>query len=125
VNPQYLQVNPAADYKTLTRRISQLVWMRTGGNYTYNLTTISNVYWTTVNAGSLEISPMCVRTSANPLIGPICSWGSLPAGTNGQLIVDVFPPGYFARTISAQGLTQGLQILWMYRYVFGGLNFTD
>ena len=51
-----------------------------------------------------------------------CIW-TLPNTSNGLLIVDVLPPGYFANTVSAQGLTEGLQVQWIYRYVFGGLTF--
>ena len=85
------------------------------------LSTQSAVSWTTVGAGSAGISSNCY--GSDPL-SRICLW-PLPStnNNNGQLIIDVFPPGYFATTASAQGLTQGLQILWMHRYVFGGLNF--
>ena len=86
------------------------------------LGTYSSMFWTTVDAGSITILPDC---QGNPLFR-MCLWTFGGANkNNGQLIVDVLPLGYFASTVSAQGLTQGLQVLWMYRYVFGGLNFTN
>jgi hypothetical protein len=56
--------------------------------------------------------------------GVFCSFG-LPSSGNATVIVEVSPLSGSASSVSAEGTTEGVQLSWMYRYVFGGLILTN
>ena len=56
--------------------------------------------------------------------GVFCSFGLIPSD-NAIVIVEVSPLSGAATSVSAVGLTEGVQLSWMYRYVFGGLVLTN
>jgi uncharacterized protein (TIGR03437 family) len=77
------------------------------------------------SSGSFTLGGMC---SGNPVSdggnGVFCSFG-LPSTDNATVIVEVSPLSGSATSVSAEGLTEGVQLSWMYRYVFGGLILTN
>jgi hypothetical protein len=77
------------------------------------------------SSGSFTLGGMC---SGNPVSdggnGVFCSFG-LPSTDNATVIVEVSPLSGTATSVSAEGLTEGVQLSWMYRYVFGGLILTN
>jgi uncharacterized protein (TIGR03437 family) len=77
-----------------------------------------DVFWGTVGADSVKMGGLCSQSIHMP---PSCSWG-LPGTNSGEVIVDVLPANDVAATVSATGLTEGVQLSWVYRYVFGGLS---
>jgi uncharacterized protein (TIGR03437 family) len=77
------------------------------------------------SSGSITFDGLC---SGNPVSdggnGVFCSFG-LPSSNNATVVVEVSPLSGSASSVSAQGLTEGVQLSWMYRYVFGGLVLTN
>jgi hypothetical protein len=72
-------------------------------------------------SGSLTLSPIC---EGNPVSaggnGVVCSFG-IPYSTNAQVVVEVLPAASAVSFVTADGITQSVQMSWTYRYVFGGL----
>jgi hypothetical protein len=56
--------------------------------------------------------------------GVFCSFG-LPSADTATVVVEVSPLSGAASSLSGVGLTEGVQLTWMYRYVFGGLILTN
>ena len=86
---------------------------------------ISDYGYADGSTGSFTFDGIC---SGNPVSqggnGVSCSFG-LGTPNDALVIVEVSPSSGTAATVSAQGLTNGVQLSWMYRYVFGGLILTD
>jgi len=76
------------------------------------------------SAGSFTFSPFC---TGSPKSGFICVFGvllSYPMSADDLSVeVEVLPSSGYSGTVSAEGLTQGVQLSWMYRYIFNGLTF--
>lgn len=72
--------------------------------------------------GSFAFSPIC---SGNPVglggNGVICSFG-LPSSRNARVVAEVAPAPSKVTQVGAKGITGAVQVFWVYRYVFGGLN---
>jgi uncharacterized protein (TIGR03437 family) len=77
------------------------------------------------STGSITFDGIC---SGNPVSaggnGVFCSFG-LPPSDNATVIVEVSPLSGAASSVSGVGLTEGVQLSWIYRYVFGGLVLTN
>ena len=81
------------------------------------------------SAGSFTFSPICmghsVITGGN---GVYCAFGVLmtpgPTG-NVSVEVDLLPSSGYASVVNVKGITQGVQLSWMYRYVFNGLSLSQ
>ena len=57
---------------------------------------------------------------------PDCSSGAcaldIPLSPTGQVVVEVTPDPNTIQVVPAPGLTEGVQLLWNYTYVFDGLT---
>ncbi len=81
------------------------------------------------SAGSFTFYPICtghsVLTGGN---GVFCAFGILmipgPTG-NVSVEVELLPSSGYANAVNAQGITQAVQLSWIYRYVFSGLSFSQ
>jgi hypothetical protein len=78
------------------------------------------------SSGTFTFSPICtgnpIQTGGN---GVYCALGFfMTPGSTAKMSVEVelLPSLGYANAVSAQGLTQGVQLSWMYRYVFNGLS---
>lgn len=73
--------------------------------------------------GSFTFNSICtghsVGSGGN---GVYCSF-DIPDTGNVSVVLEVSPPSGIANSVGAQGLTQGVQLSWLYRYVFDGLRF--
>jgi uncharacterized protein (TIGR03437 family) len=79
-------------------------------------------------AGSFTFSPVCMGNPPPMGSGRFCTFGVLmQPGSTGNVSVEVelLPSSEYANAMSAQGITQGVQISWMYRYVFSGMSFSQ
>jgi uncharacterized protein (TIGR03437 family) len=78
------------------------------------------------SAGSYTLSPICMGNPPPMGIGRVCAFGVLmvPGATgNVSVEVDLLPSSGYASSVNGQGVTQGVQLSWMYRYVFSGMSF--
>jgi uncharacterized protein (TIGR03437 family) len=81
------------------------------------------------SSGTFTFSPIC---TGNPVQmggnGVYCALGFfMTPGSTAKMSVEVelLPSSGYGNAVSAQGLTQGVQLSWMYRYVFSGLSFSQ
>lgn len=78
------------------------------------------------STGSFTFSPICLGNA--PPAGSVgsCTFGVLLGPTaNVSVVVEAFPSSGNAGSVTAQGVTQGVQLSWMYRYVFNGLSLSQ
>lgn len=79
------------------------------------------------SAGSYTFSPICTGNPPPMGSGRVCTFGMLmvpgPTG-NVSVEVELLPSSGYANAVSAQGITRGVQLSWMYRYVFSGMSFS-
>lgn len=77
------------------------------------------------STGSFTFYNVCIGHSvASGGNGVYCSFG-LPQTNSASVVLEVSPSSGIAATVNAQGLTQGVQLSWLYRYVFDGLTFIN
>jgi uncharacterized protein (TIGR03437 family) len=78
------------------------------------------------SAGSFTFYPICIGNPPPMGSGRVCAFGVflVPGATgNVSVEVDLLPSSGYASSVNGQGVTQGVQLSWMYRYVFNGLSF--
>lgn len=76
-------------------------------------------------AGSFTFSPACMGNPPPMGSGRVCSFGVLLNPANLSVVIDVFPSSGYASSVTAHGVTQGVQLSWMYRYAFNGLSISQ
>ena len=80
------------------------------------------------SAGSYTFYPICMGNPPPMGSGRVCAFGVLlesgPAG-NVTIEVDLLPSSGYSNAVSAQGLTQGVQLSWMYRFIFSGMSLSQ
>lgn len=90
------------------------------------LSTNTSFAYVDASAGSFTFTPVCTPFDPSSLMPPLCSFG--PAMSyesvydNHSVEIDVIPSSGYAAAISAQGTTDGVQLSWMYTYVFSGVS---
>jgi len=67
--------------------------------------------------GSFSFVPYCTDEGATQMY---CTY-TIGTSNNAQVVIEVFPSPDEVNEITAQGLTDGIKMSWMYRYIFGGL----
>jgi len=72
------------------------------------------------STGSFTFEGICSGEPFPMGSGVFCSFG-LPSSDTATVVVEVSPLSGSASSVSAVGLTEGVQLSWMCRYVFGGL----
>jgi uncharacterized protein (TIGR03437 family) len=80
------------------------------------------------SAGSFTFSPVCLGNPPPMGSGRVCAFGVLMGGAstgNVSVEVDLLPSSGYANAVTGQGVTQGVQLSWLYRYVFSGLSFSE
>ena len=79
-------------------------------------------------AGTFTFSPICTGNPPPMGSGRFCTFGVLmQPGPTGTLSVEVelLPSSGYANAVTAQGIKQGIQLSWMYRFVFSGMSFSQ
>jgi len=72
------------------------------------------------SVGSLTFDPICIGTPVQAGGSGVYCGFSLP-GIN-EVIVEVSPGPNDVTSLAAAGITEGIQISWTYRYIFGSIN---
>ena len=83
---------------------------------TYGFTSQFDYGYADAGSNSFTFTPFC--SGGGGIQGPFCTLG-LPTSSQAQIIVEYSPAD--TAQVKGEGVTEGVQLSWTYRYVFGGL----
>jgi uncharacterized protein (TIGR03437 family) len=128
-SPITIQTNLAPGTNFSAANPLTIRWSGGDANSVVRLSVVSNpelslsyVSYTPATAGAVTLQNDCQVTGEPP--AQTCSFPGVAPGPE-EVVIEVLPASGLADSIAAQGLTQKIHFTWSYRYVFGGVTFSN